>query len=107
MIAQKKELLEFAKWYDEEISHHYNWRLSVLQLVNKYLKDLASKAGLPKKVSFHVSRHSFADYARKKTKDIYGLSKALGHSGIHITQQYLSDFDQDAVDQTMDDVFGE
>jgi len=74
-------------------------------LVNKYLKKLSEEAEITKKVSFHVSRHSFADFARKKSKDMYGLSKTLGHSNIQPSQQYLDDFDQDAVDEIMKNVF--
>ena len=74
-------------------------------LLNKYLKIIASKADINKKISTHTARHSFADIAMQKTDNIYNLSKTLGHSSIKITEAYLASFDQKAVDDTIDEVF--
>ncbi len=74
-------------------------------LLNKYLGLIAEKAEINKKISTHTARHSFADIARQKTDNIYNLSKTLGHSSIKITEAYLSRFDVDAVDDTMDRMF--
>ncbi|MFH0757262.1 MAG: site-specific integrase [Bacteroidota bacterium] len=74
-------------------------------LLNKYLKSIAAKAGIEKKISTHTARHSFADIARQKTNNLYNLSKTLGHSSIKITEAYLASFDEKAVDDTMDEVF--
>jgi integrase len=74
-------------------------------LINKYLKDLAKKAGISKKITTHTARHSFADIARQKTDNLYNLSKTLGHSSIKVTEAYLASFDEKAVDDTLDSVF--
>lgn len=74
-------------------------------LINKYLKEIARKAGIKKKVSTHTARHSFADIARQKTDNIYNLSKALGHSSLKVTEAYLATFDDQAVDDTLDKMF--
>jgi integrase len=74
-------------------------------LVNKYLKEIATKAKITKNVTTHTARHSFADIARQKTDNIYNLSKTLGHSSIKVTEAYLASFDQQAVDDTMDSMF--
>lgn len=68
---------------------------------NEHLKTLAALAGLerPDTVSFHVARHSFADYARVRSGDLYAISKALGHASLSITQTYLKSFDRDATDR--------
>ncbi len=79
--------------------------VSKTALINKYLKDLATKVGIDKKISTHTARHSFADIARKKTDNIYNLSKTLGHSDLKTTETYLASFDEDVVDSTLDDVF--
>ena len=76
-------------------------------LINKYLKKVAEKAEITKKITTHTARHSFADLARQKTDNIYNLSKTLGHSSIKVTEAYLASFDQQAVDDTMDSVFDE
>lgn len=74
-------------------------------LINKYLKEVAKKAKINKRITTHTARHSFADIARKKTDNIYNLSKTLGHSDLKITEAYLASFDEEAVDSTIDDVF--
>ncbi|HEX8386017.1 MAG TPA: site-specific integrase, partial [Rubricoccaceae bacterium] len=68
--------------------------------VNTALKRLAKKAGIDEDgLSFHVSRHSFADHARRHSDDLYAVSKALGHGNLSTTETYLKSFDQDAVDK--------
>lgn len=83
----------------------HNQIVAKTALVNKYLKQIASDAGIKKKVSTHTARHSFADIARQKTNNIYNLSKTLGHSSIKVTEAYLASFDQAAVDDTLDKMF--
>ena len=51
-------------------------------LINKYLKNIATKAEITKNITTHTARHSFADIARQKTDNIYNLSKTLGHSSL-------------------------
>jgi integrase/recombinase XerD len=74
-------------------------------LINKYLKEIAKKAGIKKKITTHTARHSFADIARQKTDNLYNLSKTLGHSSLKVTEAYLSSFDEKAVDDTLDSMF--
>ena len=74
-------------------------------LVNKYLKQLAEKAQITCKLSFHIARHSFADIARKKGLDVYTISKALGHSSLKVTERYLKGFDTNALDEKMENLF--
>jgi integrase len=76
-------------------------------LVNKLLKEIATKAEIDTNVTFHIARHSFADYARKNSDNLYNLSKTLGHSSLNVTQQYLAAFDQKAVDDTLKQIFNE
>jgi integrase len=75
---------------------------------NTALKELAAKAGIraPDEVSFHVARHSFADYARTASGNVYAVSKALGHANLTITETYLKSFDRDATDRLQDDLWG-
>ena len=75
-------------------------------LVNRYLKKVAERAEVePEGLSTHVARHSFADYARRQSGDLYAISKALGHKSLQITEQYLKSFDRDAVDQLANDLW--
>lgn len=75
-------------------------------IANTNLKRIAKMAGIQDNVTFHVSRHSFADYARTAGMNIYDISKALGHSDITITQAYLKSFDETSLDASMEQLFG-
>lgn len=76
-------------------------------LINKYLKKIAIIAEINKKITFHISRHSFANIARQKDANVFDISKALGHSSIGITETYLQNFDTKSQDNTMDAVFND
>lgn len=105
----------FAKacsWEDKEqlpfevrrmLLQHVNSKNSLL---NKYLNKLAKMAGIQKKVSMHIARHSFANIARQKNANVFDISKSLGHSSLNITQKYLSKFDTVSQDATMISVLG-
>lgn len=66
--------------------------------VNKNLTKIQKLLNLPNKLTCHIARHTFADTARKKGISTYNISKALGHTRISTTEQYLKGFDQNAVD---------
>lgn len=74
-------------------------------LVNKCLKKIAQKISLNEKLSFHVARHSFADFARTQGVDLYSISKALGHSSLSVTEGYLKSLDQESVDEAIVNLF--
>lgn len=52
------------------------------------LSDWAKDAGISKKFSFHVARHTFATLALTAGVDIYTTSQLLGHTTIRHTQRY-------------------
>jgi len=58
------------------------------QPTNRYLKDIASHAGINKRISFHSARHSFATLALDSGIGIETVSKILGHTEIKTTQIY-------------------
>lgn len=59
-----------------------------LNMVNRHLKSVAEKCGISKRVSFHVSRHSFAVMALNYGMPIESVSKIIGHTDIKTTQIY-------------------
>ena len=75
-------------------------------VINRNLKAVAELAGIESDgLSMHVARHSFADYARQKSGNLFAISKALGHRDLATTQQYLKSFDREAVDQLAEDLW--
>lgn len=94
-------LFPFLNDGDESGSVKLRRRISSRNVVvNRDLKTLARMAGIDSEgFSFHVSRHSFADYARRQSGDLYAVSKSLGHTSLQVTQNYLRSFDRDAVDK--------
>ena len=59
------------------------------QKVNDYLKIIATKANVEKKVSFHLARHTFATTITLSNGiPIETVSKMLGHTNIKTTQIY-------------------
>lgn len=75
-------------------------------IANQYLKRIASLANIEGVVTFHVARHSFADFARVSEMTVYNISKALGHSNLKETQQYLASIDYYSLDAFMEKLFG-
>ena len=73
--------------------------------VNGDLAEIQKAAKIHTKLSTHVARHSFADLARKAGWSIYDISKALDHSSIQQTQAYLASFDEDHLDERLNDLF--
>lgn len=55
---------------------------------NAILADWAKAAGITKKVTFHVARHTFATMMLTLGADLYTTSKLLGHTKIETTQIY-------------------
>lgn len=92
LIDKTKKILDYygPKSPDEYVFQFFNSDAAFLHnqisaktaLINKYLKFIANKADIDKKISTHTARHSYADIARKKTDNLYNLSKTLGHSDL-------------------------
>ena len=58
------------------------------QTMNRYLKEIATIAGIGKSITHKVGRHTFATLYLRKTKDIAALKEILGHSDISETLIY-------------------
>jgi len=61
--------------------------------VERAIKAWAEGAGIKKRVTFHVSRHTFATLALTAGADLYTTSKLLGHADISTTQIYAKVID--------------
>jgi len=63
--------------------HHINENL-----VQKAVKEAASRAGIIKKVSCHTLRHSFATHLLEARYDIRTVQELLGHADVSTTMIY-------------------
>ena len=69
----------------EEFEKDYK---AILAYYNRQLEKLGIRAGLEKKLTSHVARNSYATSWISKERDIYVLSKILGHHSLNLTSQY-------------------
>jgi integrase len=71
----------------EEFEKDYK---AILAYYNRQLDKLGIRAGLEKKLTSHVARNSYATSWISDGKDIYVLSKILGHSTLRQTEGYAA-----------------
>ncbi|MDE6548323.1 MAG: site-specific integrase [Muribaculaceae bacterium] len=69
-------------------SHENVFSLPPYGVTTRKLKKIAKAAGIKKKVTFHVSRHTFATMMLTAGADLYTISKLIGHTDIRTTQIY-------------------
>ncbi|MFX0558094.1 tyrosine-type recombinase/integrase [Maribacter sp. CXY002] len=80
--------------------------MSKNQMLNVSLKLLDKRLGFGKGLSFHMAKHSFADFAVKNNTSLLMASKLLGHTKLSTTQHYLKDFYQKEQVDEMNRLFG-
>jgi integrase/recombinase XerD len=76
-------------------------------LINKELKAIASQAKIRTKLTFHISRHSFAYHLYLNTKDVKKVQDALYHSSLKETQTYLKELGVTDLDSTLDKFYSQ
>ncbi len=90
---------------DDDVYHYYQ---CVLSRFNKALASLAVLLLPPGvKLSSYTARHSWATIAYHKGVPIGIISKALGHSSIRVTENYLKPFSDEEVDKVNEDMIAE
>lgn len=61
-----------------------------IRYLQQMVKRYAQKAGITKKISLHVLRHTYGTQFYRQTKDIETLRRILGHSDITTTTIYIT-----------------
>lgn len=74
-------------------------------LFNKWLKRACKACGVTE-LSYHTSRNSFADHAKKNNIDIHTIKDLLGHTTVKTTEIYMRDFYEEETDQAFNKMFG-
>src|SRR5690606_22388988 len=54
----------------------------------RHIKEAATKAGVPKKLTTHTFRHSFATHLLESGQDIRTIQELLGHDDVKTTMIY-------------------
>jgi integrase/recombinase XerD len=90
-------------WFDDRIfqdkKQMANYGSSVNYRINRQLSELAKLAGIEKKVTMHVARHSFATLANRSNLRITDIQKLLNHQSLSVTQTYLNEL---GIDEHLD-----
>lgn len=81
----------------------FNKTNTATKKLNKFLGKVAEKAGITKKVTMHIARHSFGNISEDKIP-IKMLQKLYRHSSITTTINYQSNFIHKDVDDALDSV---
>lgn len=68
--------------------------LPVSSCLEVHLSNIAQAAGIKKRVTFHVARHTNATLLLSYGVDIYTVSKLLGHTSVKTTQIYAKVIDE-------------
>lgn len=108
LIDQAKAIIK--KWRNSNVDDDYIFpiltkgltpekEMKVIQQavkqVNKYVKRIASEAGINKEVTSYYARHSFATILKKSGASIEYISESLGHQNVATTRSYLDSFEDE------------
>ena len=75
-------------------------------ILNRNLKSIAEKAGISKNVTFHTSRHTFANLAMKEGVEASKIQGLLAHSSLSTTEGYMGSFGKKEADEALVKVAG-
>ena len=76
-----------------------NRKHKVLSRYNKNLKEIGQLAGIDKRLSSYVVRHSWATIHKMMGTSIEKISEMMGHSDVSITIAYLKEFSDEDLDE--------
>lgn len=87
ILSKAMEIIE--RYQDHSECSGYILPVYSNQKTNQYIKEIATKLKIKKKLTFHVARHTFATTVTlSKGVPIESVSKLLGHSKLSTTQIY-------------------
>ncbi|MDH6316389.1 site-specific recombinase XerD [Parabacteroides sp. PF5-5] len=78
--------------------------LAALKVQNNRLHRIERRLGWKKKLTTHVTRHSWATIAKGEHLPLWVISEGLGHANEKVTYTYLASFDRSVMDKAVDKV---
>ena len=76
----------------------------VLGQINGELKVLASELEIEADMTTYVARHSFASILKNYGVNVSLISEMLGHTDLKTTQIYLDSFENEQLDEAMNNL---
>jgi integrase len=67
----------------------------VIKITNKWMGRIGRQLGIKEQVNTYAARHSFATAMVQSDANLAFVSKALGHSSIKTTENYIGSFDDE------------
>jgi len=89
-----------AKYRNVSTGEHVFPRLSN-NCVNRNLKMLAEKAGIGKRLSFHVARHTFASHLANAGVPLYIVAKLLGDKSLDMVHRVYTNTERTELTEAM------
>ena len=89
-----------AKYRNESVDERVFPRLSN-GCVNRKLKMLAEKAGIGKRLSFHVGRHTFASHLANAGVPLYIVAKLLGDKSLDMVHRVYTNTERTELIEAM------
>ena len=87
-ISDLKRYLKRKKIQSEFVFSKKNGKQISTDTVQRIIREAAQKAGIPKKITPHSLRHSFATHLLDSGENIRKIQELLGHSNLNTTQIY-------------------
>jgi site-specific recombinase XerD len=95
LLPQAVKIIEAYKDYPRCVTKGKLLPVMSNQKMNEYLKEIADRCDINKKMTFHTARHTFATTVTLTNGvPIETESKMLGHKTLRTTQQYAKILDQ-------------
>ena len=84
-----------------EHENHDDLFMRLTSRYNRTLNVLGKLAGVQKKLTHYVARHTWATIASSLAIPVYSISRCLGHTNVRTTQIYTTDLDNHLADEAI------
>ena len=95
ILPMAEEIIEKYSNHPKCLSENSILPILTNQKMNAYLKEIGDLCDIPKEITFHMARHTFAtSVTLSNGVPIETVSKMLGHKNLHTTQHYAKVLDR-------------